>query len=181
MPLAIATHRLGPQNATLQIRTYREGMAAKAGHDLIIDVTGWEATADIAADPAASTIELSADPRSLEVREGLRGIKPLTDKDRGEIARTIDGKVLRGQPISFRSRSVRLAESPERLIVEGDLSMAASTHPITAELSVEADGRVHGTIPITQSAWGIKPYRGLMGALRVRDELEIVVDGRLSA
>ena len=38
-----------------------------------------------------------------------------------------------------------------------------------------------GTIPLTQSDWGIKPYRGLMGALKVRDELEIVLDARLPA
>ena len=39
---------------------------------------------------------------SLQVREGLRGIKPLTDKDRADIRKTIDEKILRGQPISFR-------------------------------------------------------------------------------
>ena len=38
-----------------------------------------------------------------------------------------------------------------------------------------------GTIRLTQSGWGIKPYRGLMGALKVRDELEIVIDARLPA
>jgi hypothetical protein len=51
--------------------------------------------------------------------------------------------------------------------------MAGSTRPLTAQLSVEDGGRVSGTIPLTQSAWGIKPYRGLMGALKVRDEIEL--------
>jgi len=37
-------------------------------------------------------------------------------------------------------------------------------------------GRVAGTITLRQSAWGIQPYRGLMGALKVRDEVEIVVE-----
>jgi nitroreductase len=61
-----------------------------------------------------------------------------------------------------------------RLTVEGDLTMAASTHPFTALLNVGADDHVRGTIRVTQSGWGIKPYRGLMGALRIRDELEIL-------
>jgi hypothetical protein len=86
-------------------------MAAKAGHDLVIQVTRWEATVAIAADPASSTIQLSADQRSLHVREGVRGLKPLTNKDRSEIAKNIDDKVLHGQPISFRSSAVRLAEA----------------------------------------------------------------------
>ncbi len=40
---------------------------------------------------------------------------------------------------------------------------------------------VAGTIPLTQSDWEIKPYRGRMGALKVRDSLEIVLDARLPA
>jgi polyisoprenoid-binding protein YceI len=177
--LAIGSHTLGPDSASLQVKTYREGVAAKAGHDLVMELTRWEATIDIAADPASSRVELNADARSLEVREGLHGLKPLTDKDRGEIRRNIDEKVLHGQPIAFRSSAVRLDAG--RLVVEGDLTIAGSTRPITAQLDVDADGMVSGTIPIAQSTWGIKPYRGMLGALKVRDELELVIAARLPA
>src|SRR4029453_16674548 len=163
--LPAGTHRLGPENASLQVRTYREGVAAKAGHDLIIDVTRWEATVDVADEPARWRIELNADPRSLEVREGLRGVKPLTDKDRLEIRGNIDEKILGSHPIEFRSSDVRQADDGGRLTVEGELSMAGNTGPVTAQLSVE-DGGISGTIPVKQSDWGIKPYRGLMGALK---------------
>ena len=108
--LASGIHRLGPDNASLQVKTYREGMAAKVGHDLVIEVTRWDATVDL----AASTVELNADPRSLEVREGVRGLKPLTDKDRSEIHKSIDDKVLHGQPIAFRSTAVRLPRQAGR-------------------------------------------------------------------
>jgi polyisoprenoid-binding protein YceI len=175
--LTSGIHRLGPENASLQVKTYREGMAAKVGHDLVIDVTRWDATVDL----TGSTVELNADARALEVREGVRGLKPLTDKDRSEIRKNIDDKLLQGQPIAFRSTAVRLPEADGPLVVEGQLTMAGSTRSITARLDVGADGRVSGTIPLTQSEWGIKPYRGLMGALKVRDELEIVLDARLPA
>jgi hypothetical protein len=46
---------------------------------------------------------------------------------------------------------------------------------------VGGDGHVTGTLPLTQSNWGIKPYRGMMGALKVRDDLEIVFDVELPA
>ncbi len=173
------SHRLGPDSGTLHVKTYREGMAARVGHDLVFEVTGWEATVEIDGDPASSRIELSADPRSLEVREALRGLKPLTDHDRGEIAKNIDDKVLRGRPIGFRSTAVRPQAGGARMTVEGELTIAGSARPVTAQLETGADGRVSATIPLTQSAWGIKPYRGLMGALKVRDELEIVIDARL--
>jgi hypothetical protein len=119
---------------------------------------------------------LSEDPRSLRVREGIRGLKPLTDKDRGEIAENIDDKVLHGQPIGFRSSAVWLVDGDGRLTVEGVLTMAGSTRPVAAQLDVGAEGPRQR---LTQSAWGIKPYRGLMGALKVRDELEITIDARL--
>jgi polyisoprenoid-binding protein YceI len=175
--LGAGVHRLGPDNADLRVKTYREGLAAKVGHDLVIEVTRWEATVEL----AESKVELSADPRSLEVREGVRGVKPLTEKDRSEIRRNIDEKVLQGRPISFRSRDVRLADPDGPLVVAGELTMAGSTRPVTATLSISADGRASGTIPLTQSHWGIKPYRGMMGALKVRDELTILIDARLGA
>jgi polyisoprenoid-binding protein YceI len=175
MALPSGHHVLGPDNSSLRVKTYREGLAAKAGHDLVIDVTRWSATVD-AGDETAVTLE--ADPRSLEVREGLRGVKPLTDKDRVEIRKNIDEKVLGGQPVAFRSTAVR--EDGGRLEVEGELTIAGATRPVRAALDVGEGGRVSGTIPLTQSEWGIKPYRGLMGALKVRDELEIVLDARLA-
>ena len=181
MALPTGTHRLGPDNASLQVRTYREGVAAKAGHDLIIDVTRWDATVEVADEPAGWTIELHADPRSLEIREGLRGVKPLTDKDRVEIRKNIDEKILGSHPVEFHSSGVRPTDDGGRLTVEGELSMAGSTRPLTANLSVEDGGAINGTIPVTQSNWGIKPYRGLMGALRVRDEIEIVIAANLAS
>jgi polyisoprenoid-binding protein YceI len=176
MAIAAGTHQLGPDKGSLEIRTYREGMASKAGHDLIIDVTRWEGTLTVAQDGGPSTLELSADPRSLEIREGVGGLKPLSDKDRAEIRKNIDEKALGGETITFRSRRLGLTDDGSRLTAEGDLSMAGNTRAITADLDVEAGGRVTGTIPLTQSEWGIKPYRGLMGALKVRDSLEVVVD-----
>ena len=104
MALAPDTHHFGPDNSSLQIRTYREGVAAKAGHDLIIAVTRWDATVEAAAEQWSVT--LNADPRSLEVREGLRGVEALTDKDRLEIRENIDEKILGSHPIQVRSSGV---------------------------------------------------------------------------
>ena len=179
MALPAETQHFGPDNASLQVRTYREGVAAKAGHDLVIAVTRWDATVEIADEPAGWKVTLNADPHSLEVREGLGGVKPLTDSDRVEIRKTIDAKVLGGQPIWFRSSHVRPVDEGGRLTVEGELSMAGSARPLTAELTVTDGGAISGTIPLAQSNWGIKPYRGLMGALKVRDEVQVVIEARL--
>jgi hypothetical protein len=147
---------VGPADATLTVKTYREGVAAKVGHDLIIEVTRWSAR--IGDD---GTVELSADPRSLEVREGLHGAKPLSDRDRREIIKNIEGKVLGTQPIEFRGTADG-----------GELTMAGATRPVTVEATPGG-----GRATLVQSDWGIKPYRGLMGALKVRDEVDVIVSG----
>jgi hypothetical protein len=179
VPIQTGSHRFGPDNATVEIRTYREGVASKAGHDLIIEVGEWEATLVLADDAAQSTLAFSANPRSLHVREGLHGLKPLSDKDREDIRQNIDEKVLGGHPIAFRSSRLELADDGRHLSVHGELTMAAATRPISAELDIAPDGRVTGSVPLTQTEWGIKPYRGLMGALKVRDSVEVVLDARV--
>jgi polyisoprenoid-binding protein YceI len=179
MTLKPGTHELGPDNASLVVKTYREGLAAKAGHDLIIEVRQWNATLDVGEDVSQSSLSLHADPRSLYPRDGVRGIKPLTDKDRDEIVKNIDGKVLGGDPIDFRSSAVQAAGGG--LSVRGELTMHGQSRPASFELALGGDGQVTGTATLVQSEWGIKPYKGLMGALKVRDSLEVVFDGTLPA
>jgi polyisoprenoid-binding protein YceI len=103
------------------------------------------------------------------VREGKRGVKPLTDKDRASIVKTIESDILGAQEIAFRSTSV------EGGGVKGDLTLAGRTEPVEFDLQREGE-RVRATIPVVQTRWGIKPYRGLMGALKVRDDVEVVLD-----
>jgi hypothetical protein len=161
--------QLGPRQGSLTVKTYCEGVAARAGHDLVIEVTRWEATLD------SDRIELTADPRSLRVREGVSGVKPLTDKDRDEIQRNIDAKVLHGQPITF---SGAVINHGDRLDLDGVLTIAGAERVMLAPMDL-SDGRATTTMTLRQSDWGITPYRGLMGALKVRDEIEIEIDVRL--
>ncbi len=174
MDLTAGTHTLGPDEGTMTVRTYREGVAQMVGHDLIIEVGRWEATVEVGGEGTPTAIQLEADPHSLQVREGMHGVKPLTDKDRADIARTIDEKILRGHPIAFHSTAVGAGDG--RLSVEGELELAGTSRPATFELDAPAGGRVRGTLPVTQSDWGIKPYKGLMGALKVSDTIEVVLE-----
>jgi polyisoprenoid-binding protein YceI len=167
------THSVGAGSGTLQVHTYREGLAQKVGHDLIIDVGQWEAAVEVGGDGTLAAVQLTADPSSLQVREGLRGVKPLSDKDRADIRKTIEAKILAGRPIAFRSTSVESHDGGPT--VQGELELAGTTRPVSFELTA-AEGRVRGTLPVTQSEWRIKPYRGMMGALKVRDTIDVVVD-----
>jgi hypothetical protein len=163
----MSIHTLGPDNGSLSVRTKRTGAAAKAGHNLLIEVTAWEATMD------ATSIVLDVDATSLRVREGAGGMQALGDDDKAGIEETIDDEVLKKQAIEFRSTSVQVGGS--RIGVEGELTLNGATHPIAFELNV-ADGRLGGSVVVKQSDWGMSPYSTLFGTLKVVDEVEVVLD-----
>src|SRR3954447_23708580 len=122
MAIQVGTHKLGPQDGSLTVRTGRTGAAAKAGHDLVIDVTAWSAT--VAADPAQTSIALDADATSLRVREGSGGMQALGDDDKESIRQTIDDAVLKRGAITFRSTAVQ--PTAEGLSVRGELTLAGT-------------------------------------------------------
>ncbi len=181
MPIPSGTHEFGPGNGTLSLRTGRTGAAAKAGHNLLIDVTVWQATLTVGDDPADTGIALAADPTSLRVREGTGGMQALGDDDKASIQQTIDDEVLQRKDIRFRSTAVQIAVDGGLVSVRGELTMVDQTCPIGVDLTVGDDGRLSGSTVVRQSDWGITPYSTLFGALKVVDEVdvEIVVDPSL--
>jgi polyisoprenoid-binding protein YceI len=174
MTIQAGTYKLGPDNASLTVETGRSGAAAKAGHDLVIEVTTWEATLEVGDD---ASLELSADSTSLHVREGKGGMQALGDDDKADIRKTIDKDILKKQDIKFTSSSVESAG--DGLKVSGDLEIVGKSNSITFDLS-ESDGTLTGSAPLKQTDWDIKPYSALFGALKVNDEVKVVVQATLS-
>ena len=178
MAIQAGTHTLGPENGTLSVRTGRTGAAAKAGHDLLIHVTAWQATLEVGEDPAPTSIVLDADATSLRVRQGTGGMQALGDDDKANIQETIDEEVLQRQGIAFRSTAVQ--SNGDRLSVEGELTLAGKTGPIAFELTVGDDGALSGSAVLKQTDWGITPYSTLFGALKVADPVEVAIDASLA-
>ena len=170
------THRYGPDNATLSVRTRRGGAAAKAGHDLLIHVTRWEGTLEVGEDAQPTGATLTADAGSLRVREGTGGIQSLGDEDKANIEQTIDDEVLERRDIAFRS--TRVEPGAEGLLsMEGELTLAGQTQPIAFDVAIGDDGHVSATALVTQTRWGLKPYSALFGTLKVLDDVEVSLEG----
>jgi polyisoprenoid-binding protein YceI len=163
---------LGPENGRLTVHTRKGGAAAKAGHDLVIEVTSWRGTLD------DSTVTLSADPRSMRVREGSGGMTSLGDDDKANIEQTIDDEVLKGAAIEFHSTECRLSPEGDRMHVSGELELAGRRAPVTFELSL-GGGHVNGSATVKQTDFGMKPYSALFGTLKVLDEVQVAVDAKL--
>jgi polyisoprenoid-binding protein YceI len=176
MAIPPGTYSLGPADGTLTVRTGKAGAAAKAGHNLVIEVTAWQADLEVP-EGGAGRLALTAEARSLKVRSGSGGIGPLGDEEKASIEQSIDDDVLKGGSIAFRSRAV--APSAGGLRVEGDLDLRGATRPVAFDLQAGDDGRLTGSARFRQSDWGIKPFSALFGTLKVADEVEVGIDARL--
>jgi polyisoprenoid-binding protein YceI len=178
MPIMSGTHKLGPENASLRIKTERHGAAAKAGHDLLIEVASWEGTLEVG-EQGPVALELGADSGSMQVIEGTGGVKALTEEDKAEIKKTLEDEVLPAGRVEFESSRITPTEDDARFNVSGELAMNGNRHPLGFELSVGDAGEITGRATVKQSDWGIKPYSGLFGTLKVRDQVEVVAEGSL--
>ncbi len=148
------TYQIGPHNGRLLIRTFREGVASMVGHDLVIEATSWRGTVTVP-EGGQPHIAVEVDVRSLEIREGLRGANPL---------------------VSYVSNSVQVMGSSAT--ADGQFTLLGITQPLRLALQVQ-DGVVTATTTVQQSLWGIKPFKAFMGALKVRDDVEVEATVRL--
>jgi polyisoprenoid-binding protein YceI len=179
--ISAGSYTLGPEDAALTVRTGKGGAAAKAGHNLVIEVTSWSAALVVADDPEQSSLTLNADARSLKVRDGHGGMQALGDDDKDGIGKTIDEEVLKGGSIQFRSSSVTPSPNGGPIAVSGELELLGRSAPLSFELQADDGGHIVGSATLKQTAHGIKPYSALFGTLKVLDEVVITVDGTLPA
>ncbi len=170
--------RLGPGAGRVVLKTSRAGLAAKAGHDLTIEVTRWSARVEIPAgeDGGAAKAAVSADLDlgSLEVRAGTGGVKPLTDGDRGQIKKQMEG-ILGGATATFTSSRVIPAGEGGGAI-EGTVTLKGKTQPARLQVTAPGPGRYRGSATLAQTGFGIKPYTGFFGALKLSDQVAVEFD-----
>ncbi|WP_028067430.1 YceI family protein [Solirubrobacter soli] len=162
--------KLGPGDGTLTVRTGKGGAAAKAGHNLVLEVQRWQGSLT----PDAVTLDADAD--SLRVVSGSGGISPLGDEEKAGIAQTIVEEVLKGGTISYRSSSVTARYGGYD--VEGELDLLGIRAPLSFSLSVDGT-RLTGSAEVKQTDWRIKPYSALFGTLKVADVVEVSIDATL--
>lgn len=170
-------YRLGPECGRLILKTTRAGLAAKAGHDLTLEVTRWSAHVAVPGEDqgglAAATLSAEADLGSLATREGVGGAKPLAQADRDEIDKTAR-RILAGNgnaTATFESSQVRVL--PDGGEIEGTITINGVAQPLRLRLTEQGPGHYQGTGTIVQSAHGIKPYSAFLGTLKLKDEVEL--------
>jgi polyisoprenoid-binding protein YceI len=144
-------------------KVFVEGVASSFGHDATLRVT--RLSLDVGEDDG---ITADFDSGSLRVTDDI------SDSNRKDIERNAE-KVLEPRKYSkIQFRSVSVTRDGNRAQVEGDLTL----HGVTNRISVEArdDGaRWSAKIILDQRQYGIKPFSAMLGALKIKPEVEVII------
>jgi polyisoprenoid-binding protein YceI len=174
MSLKAGEYDIDSSNGRLLLRTFRRGVAAKAGHDLLIEASVWHGHVSMPDNTGAEpALAVEVDMRQLEVLEGTGGVKALSDGDRREIKETMRKRLQSDQhPVAtFTSTHVQI--DGDLAAIDGQLTLGGQTHPLRLDVRQQAEGVVTGTATVVQTTWGIKPYTGFLGALKLRDDVQV--------
>jgi polyisoprenoid-binding protein YceI len=177
MAVHAGPQELGTKQGRIVLHTFRDGLAAQAGHDLTIEVGRWSGVLTLNDDLSPAGLDARIDLNSLIVREGTGGLKPLTDRDRREIAVTARKTLAvdRHPEATFTATDFK-PDSAGGGLITGTFTLAGAARPLQLQVSKTGPDRYHATGSVVQSQHGIKPYSGFLGALKVRDAVEVDVD-----
>jgi polyisoprenoid-binding protein YceI len=195
MAIHAGRHQFGMDKGHITLRTFRDGLVAQAGHDLTIEVARWSADLVVSADLAPASLKVNIDLGSLLVRDGTGGLKPLTDRDKREIAVTarnvlkadrfpraeFNATEFQRQPDTSDGSPVTGGTASDSAgTVRGTLSLAGQTGPVELNVLAVGSGQYQATTTIRQTDFGIKPYSAFLGSLKVRDVVTVEVQVDLS-
>ncbi|MGB0589215.1 MAG: YceI family protein [Myxococcota bacterium] len=158
------------------VETRREGMLAPVGHDLRLEAQAFR----VQVTPDLTSVTATIQAASVTVRAALMGVQEhasaLGRLERGRINRTIAKDVLKSREfstITFSSDSLSEAEAGYALT--GQLTLRGVSRSVMTTAFREGS-RLHARLPLRLSAFGLRPVTAFMGALRVSDELCVVID-----
>jgi polyisoprenoid-binding protein YceI len=173
-------HLFGPASGRITLRTSRDGLAAQAGHDLTIDVGRWSGQLAISDDGSPAELQVKADLGSLLVREGSGGLKPLTDRDKREIAVTARNTLRADRYPEATFTATSFEPGGNGGVIEGTLSLAGQSRSERLQVSETGPDRYRATATVHQTDFGIKPYSAFLGSLKVSDAVQVEVEVDLS-
>jgi polyisoprenoid-binding protein YceI len=177
MALEAGRHHFDTERGRIVLRTFRDGLASQAGHDLTIEVGRWSGDLTIGGNSDPSELEVRVDMGSLIVRAGTGGLKPLTDRDRREIAvtaRRVLGADHHPEAVFTAAKFEPAADGGG--VISGTFTLAGVARPLQLRVTQTGPGQYRAASSVRQSDYGIKPYTAFFGALKVRDAIDVEVD-----
>lgn len=155
-------------SGTLHVFTFKDGLLARAAHDLRLGLEDFSVLLD------GNELRAEFDLRSLVVEGAIESgtLVPYDAARRAEVAAALHDRVLKTtlHPTA-RFRGTAIAHDGG-FDVHGELELVGRTGQLS--FAVRRDGdRYRAELELEPSRWGIAPYRALLGAIRVKDSVRL--------
>ncbi|MFQ5713433.1 MAG: YceI family protein [Candidatus Scalinduaceae bacterium] len=181
MSLKAGTYSLNGNSGKMSVYTYKEGLLSKLAHDLLIDVKNFKVNLNVPEAGLTSgslEVELQADSLKVDcaMKESERQPDTLKEKDIADIEKDMAKKVLHPDKyptVNFCSKEIKEKEAGYH--VNGELSLHGVTKTIDFDIDTNGDN-LKGRFSILQKDYGIKPFKAMMGTLRIKNEISFAFD-----
>jgi hypothetical protein len=78
-----------------------------------------------------------------------------------------------GRVLVKTGRAGMAARAGHDLTIEGTLTLRGTARPVRLQVAGPAAGRYRGSAEVRQTDFGITPYSGFFGALKLKDEVTV--------
>jgi len=160
-------------DGTVHVFTYKDGVLSRLGHDIRLSLSGFEVEVDgERVDGRFRTTGMVVDGA---IRGGRLDADTFSAKDLRDIRDNIDDKVLhtRRHPEARYTGTVR--DDGDRVVVRGTLHLVGRSRAVEVVARREG-GRLKGKVELTPTRWGIKPFKALLGSIRIQDRVDVQID-----
>lgn len=161
--IPMPTFELKSGDGWIRVRTWKEGLLSRMGHDLLLDVQDFSVRAEEAGEMAWD-LRVFLNKDSFAVREPA----DLSDKDKAEIHRNICNHL--PDHIHFTGRMEKTDH--QSLAVEGEIALGPARTPRSFVAPLH-NGLATGRVELSHEVLQLKPYRAPLGLIRLQDRLEL--------
>lgn len=161
--------RFDASTAEVLVFTFKEGLLSAVAHDLKLRVGRFTIEED--GGRLTGTFDVASLQVVCAVKQGADDPAALSSANRAEIEKTIVHEVLdarRHPQVRYEASQV----SAQR--VEGQLTLRGVTRPLPGVRRDEGGRRV-AEFELDQRDFGIKPYSAMLGALKLKPEVQVRV------
>src|SRR3954468_1462542 len=171
--------RIGQDTGSIEVFTFREGALSALGHDLRLRASRFDI--DVLADSVVARVDAGSLRVAAAMRAGTPAEGTLSEKDKAEIERNCAREVLeahRHPEATFVSSEVKQTDGGWS--VRGTLTIHGVPHEGTFDVQ-RKDGKAVARIDVDLRSFGMKPYSAMLGALRVKPQVLLVVEAPVPA
>jgi hypothetical protein len=167
---------LNSQSASCHIYTYKEGLLSSLGHDLKLSINQFEIHITQKDPRVTASFSMNSIKVDCAIKDKVERDNLLNTKDCTEIQKNINNKVLplteKTKLAVFTSTDIQQLDEDYRII--GYLQL--NNHRCAVDLRAKIDSDwIVVDYELYQPDYGIKPFSAMLGAIKIKPEIRIVL------